>query len=67
MLSGIEARGQAAGERRVAAVVARVAGELGAVPGVMVTIEGDAVVIAGRGLGRRAWDEPALRWPGGAR
>ena len=51
----------------MATTVARVAGELGAVLGVTVTISGDDVVIAGRGLRRRVWDEPVLRWPAGAR
>ena len=42
-------------------VAARLAEEL---PGVEVSVEGDDVVVAGRGLRWRAVSEPALRWIG---
>jgi hypothetical protein len=59
MTPAVERRTEAA----VAALVARVAARLRAVPGVRVSEEGDAVIVAGRGLARRMVEEPALRWP----
>lgn len=52
--------------RAVASRLVRVADRLRAIPGVLVREAGDRVVIEGRGLRRRAAEEPALRWPGGA-
>jgi hypothetical protein len=59
MTPGVEARMRVA----VAAVIARVAARLRVVPGVRVTEVADGVVLEGRGLLRRAVEEPALRWP----
>ena len=64
MMERLLARGRAMGERRSEAVRDDVAALLGDVPGVEVSVEGDDVVVAGRGLRWRAASEPALRWIG---
>jgi hypothetical protein len=61
MLSAVELRGDAAGERAAARARMRVAATLRAeLPGVAVTVEGDEVVLTG-------WispDDARLRWIG---
>ena len=61
MMEALEARGRAIAEARVARAVERVAEAAREVPGVRAEVEGDGVVLSGRGLGRM----PALRWIGG--
>jgi hypothetical protein len=62
----MSARVERAAEARARAVAVRLAGAAErALPGVSVRAEDDRVVLEGRGLARRALDEPALRWPGG--
>lgn len=62
MSARVEARAQAAAEATAERLAVRLRE---AVPGVRVRTDGDRVVLAGRGLGRRMLSEPALRWPGG--
>lgn len=62
MTPGVERRAALA----VAATVARVAERLRAVPRVRVSEGDDGVIVEGRGLRRRAAEEPTLRWPGAA-
>lgn len=54
-------RGQAVAERRADFVRARVAAVAEDVPGVAVAVEGDAVVLSGRGLARRTIVDPRLQ------
>lgn len=53
--------GQAVAERRAAMVRAWVAAVAEDVPGVAVAVEGDAVVLSGRGLTRRTIVDPRLQ------
>ncbi|MEN2786484.1 hypothetical protein ACFOKI_05545 [Sphingomonas qilianensis] len=65
MMDRLAARAEAIGAQRAAAVRADVAALLSAeVQGVDVSVVGDDVVIAGRGLRWRAVRDPALRWIG---
>jgi hypothetical protein len=59
MIGALE-RAEALGERRAGAVRERVAEAAGAVPGVAVAVEGDGVVLSGRGLARRTITDPRL-------
>lgn len=52
-------------ERRAAGLRERIAARLGALPGVAAHVEGERIMIEGRGLERRRMAEPALRWIGG--
>jgi hypothetical protein len=61
----IEARGMALGERAAAVARERLAERAGdALPGVAAEVEGERVVLSGRGLGSRLLREPVLRWIG---
>ncbi|KQM96667.1 hypothetical protein ASE78_11865 [Sphingomonas sp. Leaf25] len=53
-------RGRTAGAARAAKVRERVAVRAGRVAGVTVAVEGDAVVLSGRGLARRSITDPAF-------
>ena len=64
MMARLVERGRALGDRRAARVRDEVAAVLGAVPDVAVTVEGEEVIVAGRGVRWRAVSEPALRWIG---
>lgn len=63
---GAQAAAVAAGERQAAAVCGVIAARAAAVPGLAVTVDGDAVVLSGRGLlarafgSRRAPSDPRL-------
>ncbi len=59
MIGAIE-RATAIAARRADAVRERVATAAGQVPGVAVTVEGDGVVLSGRGLVRRTIADPRL-------
>ncbi len=59
MIGAIE-RATAIAARRADAVRERVATAAGQVPGVAVTVEGDSVVLSGRGLVRRTIGDPRL-------
>lgn len=52
---------QAVAERRAEMVRARIAAVAEDVPGVAVAVEGDAVVLSGRGLTRRTIVDPRLQ------
>ncbi|HEY0115704.1 MAG TPA: hypothetical protein VGB54_08285 [Allosphingosinicella sp.] len=56
----VDARGNARALKRRADLAARI--EEAAPKGVAVAIEGEQVVLSGRGLGRRVQTEPELRW-----
>jgi len=58
----LEAHGRALGEAAAERAVARVAARLGEVPGVVAEAEPGRVVVSGRGL----WRKPELRWIAGA-
>lgn len=65
VLTALLERGRALGAARADRVrgeVARVVSD--EVADVVVSVEGDAVVVAGRGVRLRALAEPALRWIG---
>lgn len=65
MMERIEARGIARAETAAAAARERLAGRVGdALQGVTAEIDGDGVVLTGRGLAARLMREPALRWIG---
>ena len=64
MMARLVERGGALGDRRAARVRGEVAALLGDVPDVAVTVEGEEVIVAGRGVRWRAVSEPALRWIG---
>ena len=64
MMARLVERGRALGDRRAARVRGEVAALLGDVPDVAVTVEGEEVIVAGRGVRWRAVSEPALRWIG---
>lgn len=55
------ARGAAVAERRADAVRARVVAAAQDVPGVAVAVEGDRVVLSGKGLTRRTIVDPQLQ------
>ncbi len=57
---GAIARAEAIAARRTDAVRERVATAAGQVPGVAVAVEGDGVVLSGRGLVRRTIGDPRL-------
>lgn len=61
VMEALEARGREIAEARVTNAVERVAAAAREVPGVRAQVEGDGVVLSGRGL----WRMPALRWIGG--
>ena len=64
-LSALIDRGRTLGDARADRVRERIAAVVAAeTPGVAVSIEDDAVVVAGRGVRWRALTEPALRWIG---
>jgi len=60
MIGAVE-RAEAIGARRADAVRERVATAAGQVPGVAVAVEGDGVVLSGRGLVRRTISDPRLQ------
>jgi hypothetical protein len=61
----LEARGRALGERAAAAARTRIAERVGdALPSVAVEIEGERLVLSGRGVRARLMREPVLRWIG---
>ena len=65
MMEAVLARGEAIAAEAREAAIARVAAAAGeALPGVTATPEAGGVALSGRGLARRALDEPALRWIG---
>lgn len=64
----LAAKGEAAAEARAVRVRDRIATAAGAVPGVAAALEGEAVVLSGRGLVRRTITDPRLHdIPGWAR
>jgi hypothetical protein len=66
MLTRLEARGRAIGERAAADARDRVAeAAREALPGLAVTVAGETVTVEGRGIGRRWLADPAFRWIGG--
>lgn len=68
MLEQLEARGLAAAKARAARARSDLAARIWAeVPGVTATVEGQAVVIEGRGLMRRWIGDPAFRAIGAGR
>lgn len=63
MMARVLDRGRRAAEARAEAVRGELAARI-AVPGVSVSVEGEHVVLTGRGLRLRALTDPALRWIG---
>ena len=65
MIERLEARGCALGERAAANARDRLVDSVrGDLPGVAARVDGDGVVLSGRGLRARLMREPVLRWIG---
>lgn len=65
MLERLEKRAAQWGERMAAARRRDLAAKIeNGVPGVRAAVEGERVVLGGRGLRRRRLSDPALRWLG---
>jgi hypothetical protein len=64
MFERLMKRGEALAARRAAARRNRLADAVRAAApaGVAVDVEGEALVLSGRGLGRRLANDPAVRW-----